>query len=298
MNKAASVKARLRNLAEKQGRSYQDLLQIYALERAIYRLSLSPHKDKFTLKGGIFLYALFEGRFPRSTTDIDLLGQRISNEKESLEKAFYDIFSINTDDGIRFDLESMNLRTIADAKKYPGTRVSITAYMERTRLSVTVDVGFGDCITPERVQMEFPVLLNDPQPVVFAYSKESVIAEKLEAMASLGFLTSRYKDFYDIFLLSRFFPFTGTTLQAAIRETFRNRGTHIRDIVAFENQFTSDSLHQRRWTAFAKKKNTTFDASLEEVIGQIKNFLVPVLEALQRDEIFASQWEPDDLSWK
>jgi len=191
MNKAASVTARLRNLAEKQGRSYQDLLQIYALERAIYRLSLSPHKDKFTLKGGIFLYALFEGRFPRSTTDIDLLGQRISNEKESLEKAFYDIFSINTEDGIRFDLESMNLRTIADAKKYPGTRVSITAYMERTRLSVTVDVGFGDCITPERVQMEFPVLLNDPQPVVFAYSKESVIAEKLEAMASLGFLTSR-----------------------------------------------------------------------------------------------------------
>ena len=298
MNKAASVKARLRNLAEKQGRSYQDLLQIYALERAIYRLSLSPHKDKFTLKGGIFLYALFEGRFPRSTTDIDLLGQRISNERESLEKAFYDIFSINTDDGIRFDLESMNQRTIADAKKYPGTRVTITAYMERTRLSVTVDVGFGDCITPERVQMEFPVLLNDPQPVVFAYSKESVIAEKLEAMASLGFLTSRYKDFYDIFLLSRFFRFNGTTLQTAIRETFRNRGTHIRDIVAFENQFVSDSLHKRRWTAFAKKKNTTFDTSLEEVIGQIKNFLVPVLEALQRDEIFASQWEPDDLSWK
>ena len=298
MNKAASVKARLRNLAEKQGRSYQDLLQIYALERAIYRLSLSPHKDKFTLKGGIFLYALFEGRFPRSTTDIDLLGQRISNEKESLEKAFYDIFSINTDDGIRFDLESMNLRTIADAKKYPGTRVTITAYMERTRLSVTVDVGFGDCITPERVQMKFPVLLNDPQPVVFAYSKESVIAEKLEAMASLGFLTSRYKDFYDIFLLSRFFRFNGTTLQAAIRETFRNRGTHMRDIVAFENQFISDSLHKRRWTAFAKKKNTTLDTSLEEVIGQIKNFLIPVLEALQRDEIFASQWEPDDLSWK
>ena len=148
MNKAASAKARLRNLAEKQGRSYQDLLQIYALERTIYRLSISPHKDKFTLKGGIFLYALFEGRFPRSTTDIDLLGQKISNEKESLEKVFYDIFSVDTDDGIRFDLESMNLRTIADAKKYPGTRVTITSYMERTRLSVTVDVGFGDCITP------------------------------------------------------------------------------------------------------------------------------------------------------
>jgi predicted nucleotidyltransferase component of viral defense system len=298
MNKAASVKARLRYLAEKQGRSYQDLLQIYALERTIYRLSLSPHRDKFTLKGGIFLYALFEGWFPRSTTDIDLLGQRISNEKESLDKVFYDIFSLNADDGIRFDLESMNLRTIADTKQHPGTRVTITAYMERTRLSITVDVGFGDCITPERVQMEFPVLLNDPEPVVFAYSKESVIAEKLEAIASLGFLTSRYKDFYDIFLLSRFFPFNGTTLQAAIKKTFRNRSTPIEDIVAFEKQFISDSLHRRRWTAFAKKKNTTFDTSLEEVIGQIKNFLMPVLEALQRDEIFGLHWEPDDLSWK
>jgi predicted nucleotidyltransferase component of viral defense system len=298
MNKAASVKARLRNLARKQGRSYQDLLQIYALERTIYRLSLSPHKDKFTLKGGIFLYALFEGRFPRSTTDIDLLGQRISNEKESLEKVFYDIFSVDTDDGMRFDLESMNLRTIADAKQYPGTRITITAYIERTRLSVTVDVGFGDCITPERVQMEFPVLLNDPEPVVFAYSKESVIAEKLEAIASLGFLTSRYKDFYDIFLLSRFFPFNGTTLQAAIGETFRNRGTPMEEIVAFEKQFISDSLHKRRWAAFAKKKNITFDTSLEEVMSQIKSFLIPVLEALQRDEIFASHWEPDDLSWK
>ena len=298
MNKAASVKARLRNLAQKQGRSYQDLLQIYALERTIYRLSLSPHKDRFTLKGGILLYALFEGRFPRSTTDIDLLGQRISNEKESLERSFRDIFSINTDDGIRFDLESMNLRTIAGAKQYPGTRVTITAYMERTRLSIAVDVGFGDCITPERVQMEFPVLLNDPEPVIFAYSKESVIAEKLEAIASLGLLTSRYKDFYDIFLLSRFFPFDGTKLQAAIGETFRNRGTPMEEIVAFEKQFISDSLHNRRWTAFAKKKNTTFDASLEEVIGQIKNFLIPVLESLKIDEIFDLHWEPDDLSWK
>jgi len=298
MNKAASAKARPRNLAEKQGRSYQELLQIYALERTIYRLSLSTHRDKFTLKGGIFLYALFEGRFPRSTTDIDLLGQRISNEKESLEKVFHEVFSLNADDGIRFDLESMNLRTIADAKQYTGTRVTITAYMERTKLSITVDVGFGDCITPERVQMEFPVLLNDPEPVVFAYSKESVIAEKLEAIASLGFLTSRYKDFYDIFLLCKSFRFDGTTLQAAIKETFRNRSTPIENIVAFENQFISDSLHERRWTAFAKKKKTTLDASLEEVIGQIKNFLIPLLEASQRDEIFASHWEPDELSWK
>ena len=261
MNKAASTKARLRNLSERQGRSYQELLQTYALERTIYRLSISPYKEEFTLKGGIFLYLLFDGNFPRSTTDIDLLGQRINNEKEALRQVFSEVFSTSVDDGIRFDLESMNVRTIAELKHYPGTRTTITAYMERTRLSITIDIGFGDCVTPERIEMGFPVLLDDPEPVVFAYSKESVVAEKLEAIVSLGFLNSRYKDFYDIFLLSRSYPFDGTLLQAAIRETFTNRNTPIEEIVAFEDQFISDSIHQRRWMAFAKKKKIMFDIS-------------------------------------
>ena len=181
MNKAASTKARLRNLARRQGRSYQDLLQIYALERTVYRISISPYKDRFTLKGGILLYALFEGEFPRSTTDIDLFGQKVSNEKAFIRKVFSDVFSMNADDGINFDLESLSLRTISELNQYPGIRVTITAYMERTRLSITVDIGFGKCRSRERIQMEFPVLLNDPEPVIFVYSKEEVIAEKLEA---------------------------------------------------------------------------------------------------------------------
>jgi len=298
MNKAASTKARLRNLARKQGRSYQDLLQIYALERTIYRLSISPHKDEFALKGGILLYALFEGEFPRSTTDIDLFGQKISNEEAFIQKAFSDVFSMNADDGIDFDLESLSLRAISKLKQYPGIRVTITAYMERTRLSVTVDIGFGNCRKRERIQMEFPVLLNDPEPVIFVYSKEEVIAEKLEAIASLGFVNSRYKDFYDIFVLSRSFPFDGTALQAAIQETFTTRNTPMKNIVAFEDQFITDPLHQRRWAAFAKKKRIAFDVSLDEVMSHIKEFMNPLLEASQKEEIFSFHWQPDDQSWK
>jgi len=186
MNKAASVKGQLRNLAQTQNRSFQEILQSYALERTIYRLSISPYDRRFTLKGGVFLYGLFSGNFPRSTADIDLLGHHISNEINTLKGIFSNIFAIICDDELDFDLNSLEIHPIAVTKAYPGARLTIICYLERTKILVAIDIGFGDAPIPNKTKMDFPVLLNDPIPQVYVYSKESVIAEKLEAIVSLG----------------------------------------------------------------------------------------------------------------
>ena len=175
---AESVKARLKNLAVKDGGTMQDKLITYALERSIYRLSVSKYVDRFTLKGGIFLYALFDKQFARATMDIDLLAQRISDDVEKMQEVFEDIFSIEYDDALRYDLDSLDVHSITEFKEYHGVNVSINAYLDRTKIPVSIDIGFGDVVYPERMQMEFPVLLNMDEPKVFTYSLYSVIAEK------------------------------------------------------------------------------------------------------------------------
>lgn len=154
MISAVSVKDRVKNLAKKEGRTMQDALVTYGLERAIYRLSVSEYADRFTLKGGIFLYALFDGEFARATMDIDLLAQHISNDAEKMKKVFRDIFSIEYDDALHFDLNSLEVNNITEFKEYHGVNVSIMGYLDRTRAPVSIDIGFGDVIYPERVQME------------------------------------------------------------------------------------------------------------------------------------------------
>jgi len=298
VNKAASIKNRLKNLAQSQGRSYQNLLQTYALERTIYRLSISPYIKQFTLKGGIFLYGLFEGDFPRSTADIDLLGQHVSNDIDTLKAIFLTIFSISCDDGLDFALDTFDIRPITILKVDPGARLTITANLERTKILVTVDIGFGDQIIPEQVQMDFPVLLNDPVPKIYGYSKESVIAEKLEAITSLGNVNSRYKDFFDIFILAHFFSFSGELLQKAILETFTQRQTPFQPLIAFEDSFIEDPIHQRRWKAFITKKNVQTEAAFSEVIACLKIFLIPIIQSLQENKSFTQTWNPSKQSWE
>ncbi|MGB4438364.1 MAG: nucleotidyl transferase AbiEii/AbiGii toxin family protein [Sedimentibacter sp.] len=182
MISAESVKARLKNQASKRGHILQEELTAYVLERTIYRISISDYVDKFTLKGGIFLYALFEGNFTRVTTDIDLLAQMISNETDNIKRIFDEIFSIEVDDALRYDLKSLDVHTITEFKKYPGVNVSITVYLDKSRIQVSIDIGFGDVIYPERVLMDFPVLLDMETPRIYVYSIASVVAEKLEAI--------------------------------------------------------------------------------------------------------------------
>ena len=297
MINATSVKDRLKNLAKADGRTLQDELVTYGLERTIYRLSISEYAPRFTLKGGIFLYALFDGDFARATMDIDLLAQHISNDAEEMKNVFRNIFSIECDDALRFDLDSLEVIDITEFKEYHGVNVSVTAYLDRTKVPVSIDIGFGDTVYPDRVKMNFPVLLDMEAPEVYAYSIYSVIAEKFEAFVSLGLANSRYKDFYDIYVLSANYDLLGKELQNAIKETFVHRGTDFDDIVAFEPEFTEDTIRQNRWNLFVKKKKAMVKVEFSEAIEQSRKMLIPIVEAISKGEEFRLQWDKNKKEW-
>lgn len=292
---AESVKARLKNFAVKTGMTFQEALTYYGLERTIYRIAVSKYSEYFVLKGGIFLYAVFDRNYERATTDIDLLARRISNSREEMEKIFMDILSQEIDDALIFASDSVTIEDIAEFKKYHGLRISAVAYLDRTKIPISIDIGFGDVIYPNSVKMDFPVILDMEPPRVNAYSLESSIAEKLEAIIHNGYLNSRYKDFYDIYVLSKKFPFSFTELKNAVTETFGNRNTKITmDSAAFGEDFLSDPMHQTRWKAFMKKKNALIQVSMSDAMDRIKTFARPLLDETA-DSI--STWNPEKGRW-
>lgn len=298
MINATSVKDRLKNQATASGRAFQELLLSYGLERTVYRLSMSEYKERFTLKGGIFLYALFDGEFVRATRDIDFLAKDMSNNVEDMKKVFEAIFSIECDDALRFDLGTLDVKDITEFKEYHGVSVSIIAYLDRTKVPVSIDIGFGDIIYPDRVKMDFPVLLDMEVPEIFAYSISSVISEKFEAIVSLGDANSRYKDFYDIFILADRYDFDGIELKEAIRETFEHRGTGFDDIFAFTDDFLVSEIHQSRWKAFLKKKKALVNVELEKVVSLIKTMLLPIVDSIASGTEYTSKWDHTLRSWK
>jgi predicted nucleotidyltransferase component of viral defense system len=298
MTNAISVKSRLKKQAAEDGKTMQDKLVTFGLERTIYRVSVSQYADRFTLKGGIFLYALFDGEFARATMDIDLLAQRIPNDAEGMKNIFSDIFSIECDDALRFDLNTLEVINITEFKEYHGVNVSIMGYLDRTKVPVSIDIGFGDVIYPERMKIEFPVLLDMEVPEVYAYSIYSVIAEKFEAFVSLGHANGRYKDFYDIYVLANRYNLNGADLKEAIIETFTHRGTGFDDIAAFEEDFTGDVTRQGRWNAFIKKKKALVKVEFEEIMALLKKLLLPIVDAIQNDKSFAMEWDKEEKIWK
>ncbi len=298
MTSAASIKERLKNKAIATGKPMQELLTVYGLERTVYRLSISDYAERFTLKGGIFLYALFEGEFARATRDIDLLAKGISNDAEKMRTVFADIFSIECDDALRFDISTLTVRDITEFKKYHGVNVSIMAFLERTKLPVSIDIGFGDVIYPDRVNMNFPVILEMDIPQIYAYSLASVIAEKFEAIVSLGDANSRYKDFYDIYLLANRYNLSGQELSEAVKETFEHRKTGFEEIFAFEEAFLTSDIHQKRWLAFLKKKKTMVNVELGEVVAVIKKLLLPIVDGIGRGTPYTANWSFDKQEWK
>ena len=298
MTSAASVKERLKNKAVATGKTVQELLTVYGLERTVYRLSISDYAERFTLKGGIFLYALFEGEFARVTRDIDLLAEGISNDAEIMRTVFADIFSTECDDALRFDMSTLAVRDITEFKKYHGVNVSIMAFMERTKIPVSIDIGFGDVISPDRIKINFPVILEMDIPQIYAYSLASVIAEKFEAIVSLGDANSRYKDFYDIYLLASRYNLSGQELSEAVKETFEHRQTSFEEIFAFEEAFLASGIHQKRWQAFLKKKKTMVNVGLDEAVMVIKRLLLPILDGIDRGSYCTATWSFASQEWK
>lgn len=289
-----SVKARLKNFAIKSGCTFQEALTYYGLERTIYRISISEYADNFVLKGGIFLYALFGRNYERATTDVDLLAQRISNGSEEMKSVFQKIFSRDVDDALVFDVDSITVEDITEFKEYHGLHVSFVGYLDRTKIPISIDIGFGDVIYPEAVKMDFPVILDMESPRVNAYSLETSIAEKLEAIIHNGYFNSRYKDFYYIYVLSKKYVFSYAELRNAVIQTFENRKTPMTmDSAAFSDEFLNDPVHQTRWKSFLKKKKALIQVSMSDAMDWIKAFVRPLFEGTEK-----TRWNPEKGNWE
>jgi predicted nucleotidyltransferase component of viral defense system len=290
-NIPASVHQRLKNAAEISGRTFNDVAQYYALERWLYRLSQSKCAADFILKGALLLVAW---RVPvlRATRDIDLLA-KTSNDLDFIKKVVSEICTTEVpEDGLIFDVGSVSTERIAEDADYKGVRAKFQARLATTRLAMQIDMGFSDVVTPAPVTIHYPTLLDGPEPVLRAYNRETAIAEKFEAMVSMGRLNSRMKDFFDIWLLATTSGFRGTELQAAIMATFERRGTVVSlDPVALSDEFALDPGKQLQWRAFARRiRPGPAPENFSEIITLLRGFLKPISEAAESKKSFNLEW--------
>lgn len=290
-NLPASVHARLLNLARAENRPLNELLQYYAIERFLFRLGELPLRNQFVLKGAQMLRAWMDSPFARPTMDVDLLG-RVNNEIENLEEIVRLCCLVEIEDGVVFDPESVRGERIKKDAEYQGVRVFLKGFLGKIRLGVQIDFGFGDAVVPAPVEIALPQLLDLGSPRLLGYTPESAIAEKFHAMVALDVTNTRYKDFYDIRLLSRNLEFDGTILAAAVEATFRVRKTALpaRTPNALTETFTNDHNKQRQWQAFIRKNRLDDSIDLKETAKQIENFLMPIVAALKSGENFPKAW--------
>ena len=280
VNLPASVRQRLLNLATERKEDFGLVLSRYGLERFLYRVSVSPHRDSFVLKGALLLQ-VWTGETYRPTRDLDLLGKGMSNL--SYQKIFSDVCSQDVEnDGLSFLSETIRAERIRDEEAYEGVRVLLEARLGNVRIALQIDVGFGDAIVPAPEELEFPTLLKSPAPKLKAYSKESVVAEKFEAIVKLGMANSRMKDFYDLWVLAQRFQFESSILAAAIQATFATRKTvlPISLPLALQMDFYKLPSKQTQWKAFLRKSGLNADSSLEESILVIRRFVMSVVEGI------------------
>lgn len=295
MNRADSVKARLKNIALENSLTFHEVLSYYGLERVIYRISKSSYADHFVLKGGILLYAIFDRNYSRATTDADFLARKIPNSKDAMLKVFKSILSQDVDDALTFDLNTLKVDTTSLIKEYPGLEISAVAYLDRTKIHIKLDIGFGDIVFPDASKMSFPTLLPQDDVEILAYSLESIIAEKLEAIVKNGYLNSRYKDFYDIYILSRTHSFEFYSLKKAVNDTFSRRQTQLTlNTIALSPEFYTDTMHVRRWEGFQKKKRAIKDITLKDVIEHLKIFATPLLGT---PDPAPNTWNHEEQKW-
>ncbi len=275
-NYGKSVKARLANLMNETGYKYMYLLTRYFNERLLYRVSVSQYKDNFLLKGGSLLYAL-EGLEARPTIDIDFMADRISRDREALTRIFGQITSIDCDeDGVLFDARSIKTEPITVDKKYPGLRFYVTAHMDTIVHNMSVDIGFGDVVSPCPMAIDFPLLLpNLPSVNLQAYSLETVVAEKFHTMIDRDETNSRMKDFFDCYQLLTQRNLDDETLFEAIKATFDNRAlVYKSNLKLFSDEFVTDKERIIRWKAFLKKikwkEEIPFSSVMQVVTGRLK----------------------------
>ena len=296
-DRSASVLARLLNRSRSTGENYNLLLSRFAIERLLYRLSVSPHAGNFVLKGAL-LFALWFDTPHRPTKDADLLGFG-ADDADTLRSTFTAICAINADDGVRYETAGMRIAPIREDNVYGGLRLTIPAFIGSARLPVQVDIGFGDAITPAPETVTYPTLLDDlAAPSLRAYPVYTVIAEKLHAMVVLGMNNSRMKDFFDLAVIARTSELDGVTLVSAIRATFARRNTSVPTSIptALTTEFSSSPIKAQQWQAFVTKAGLQ-RSSLEALIAALAVFLNPAIAACSISSGFELKWNPSAREW-
>lgn len=293
-NIAHSIFQRLLDRARSDRVDFNLLLSRYGMERFLYRLSISPHGDRFVLKGAS-LFLVWKGQSYRVTRDADLLGFG-DPSPELLTEIFRDVCRVKFQgDGMIYPSGSVKTAAIREEQEYDGVRVTLDGFLNQARIPLQIDIGFGDAITPSPDNIEYPTLFAAPPPRLKAYPRYTLVAEKLEAMVRLGLANSRMKDFYDLWLVSRLFSFEGSVLRKALENTFARRRTTLPASapIAFTPVFHGDSQKRTQWSAFVRKSRP--DAAVDDlaaIVVEISIFLLPVIESLQSDAPFESVWMP------
>ena len=292
-NLAASVLARLAQRRAKTGEDFNVLLVRFALERLLYRLCRSTHREQFILKGAM-LFALWDPTLHRVTRDLDLLGFGHPSA-DRLTGIFREFCGMEVEaDGVEFDPRSVVCEDIRAQDEYAGIRVKLRAYIGKAMVPLQVDVGFGDALPVAPDEVTFPVLLGMAAPKLRAYSRETVVAEKLEALVELGMLNSRFKDYFDLHYLAQNFPFEGDLLAKAIAGTFERRGTPFPNglPVGLTLAFAKDPAKLRGWSAFWRKTGLkTPPPPLQGVIRFLVEFLELPLNAAAQGQALHARWQ-------
>lgn len=279
-NISASVRDRLLNKARAEKLDFNLLLTRYALERMLYRLSISKQRDQFLLKGAL-LFDLWFDVPHRPTHDADFLGFG-SAEIPHIEEIFRDICRIEVEDGIAFQPDTVKAAEIRKEANYAGVRVTLLGMLDSARCAVQIDIGFGDAVVPGPDEVHYPVILGEmPGPHLHVYPRYTVVAEKLEALTSLGMLNSRMKDYFDLWILAKHSDFDGQILSRAVAATFERRRTAVPTGVpiGLSDEFINDAQKGKQWQGFLRK-NSLDPMSLATVVVDLRDFLMPVLAAI------------------
>ena len=290
-NIAASIRQKLLNLAREERRPFNEVLQYYAMERFLYRLSQTRHADAFVLKGAL-LFRVWATPDSRSTRDIDFLAY-LNNSPDDLAAVVKEVCSYQySHDGIVFDPTSVAAAIIKEHAEYEGVRIRFLGKLGSARVHMQVDVGFGDTISPEATIQEYPTILPLAAPRLAIYPPETVIAEKVEAMVKLGILNSRMKDFYDVWRLCQIATFTSKGLESAIQQTFNNRGTALVDFDELKAELNSETRFEQQWSAFRTKAQVVAPLEFHLILDALGDFLSPVLAVAPDHTPPAATWSP------
>lgn len=295
-NMAASIRAKLLNLAKKERINFDQVLLLYLQERLLYRLSKSQYRDNFYLKGGLLILSITNFK-TRPTKDADFLARHISNNLDEVRDILKKICSIKVNDGVTFDTDSITVEKITEDADYQGIRLKITGFLGNARKRLQLDIGFSDIIVPKHTTLEYPTLADQERPNINAYSIESVIAEKFEAMLRFSFVNSRMKDFYDLFIISETADFDGRILQEAVSTTLQKRGTPlVKKPAVFKTKFSQDKQRSQMWKRYLRRIGKE-PVSFLKVMNRIAQFISPVYERILQEEEFFKSWDKDMKAW-